>query len=574
MRARARVRDDARGPRSARPAGRALLGRGARPRARGGCCAACWALTQLLVQVQAPRRPVGERERARRRARAALPRRARDVRRVAAGRSRSRAVARWLAAAGARRALEAGACSRSAGSSRSRCCSSRSASSRRRRGSRSACPTPGGARPLAMATRERPSASTSPGSAPCSARRTRITASSATTRAATTPSAAAPGAAAAAAAPRRAQGGAGLDMSPAGTCACGRPRSPSTKLGATFLRTGSAFSGPAHRGRRLPARRRRSRRGNGYRGDDKPAAHSRPPLSSRAYGPQNVLAILLPQLHTETAQPPLNLPDPPVTAPSRAAGAPVVSATRMQSWRAWNAAKLPGRAVNRFVRGWVGERLTIEVHRTACVVTHPPGGERANSALVNAANERLAGARFRGRVLARALRRARRPRRRAVRDGRVLDGRRTRERVRRRAAPRAPRSRRRRRRALPRAARCSRRASRLREVRRRHHAVAPFYRPGEPRGAWAAPLRSAYVAAFDVAAEAALPTIAVPLLGGRARRRPRGRRGGAVAAEAAVGWRRGEAPSPARPDSRFAPDERRRARALRRARGAIADGGR
>ena len=66
----------------------------------------------------------------------------------------------------------------------------------------------------------------------------------------------------------------------------------------------------------------------------------------------------------------------------------------MQSWRAWNAAKLPGRAVNRFVRGWVGERLTIEVHRTACVVTHPPGGERANRALVNAANERLAGARF------------------------------------------------------------------------------------------------------------------------------------------------------------------------------------
>ena len=66
----------------------------------------------------------------------------------------------------------------------------------------------------------------------------------------------------------------------------------------------------------------------------------------------------------------------------------------MDRWRSWNAAKLPGRAVNRFVRGWVSRRLTIEVHRTACIVTHPPAGERSNDALVNPANERLAGTRF------------------------------------------------------------------------------------------------------------------------------------------------------------------------------------
>ena len=66
----------------------------------------------------------------------------------------------------------------------------------------------------------------------------------------------------------------------------------------------------------------------------------------------------------------------------------------MDRWRSWNAAKLPGRAVNRFVRGWTSPGLTIEVHRTACIVTHPPAGERANDALCVPANERLAGTRF------------------------------------------------------------------------------------------------------------------------------------------------------------------------------------
>jgi len=67
----------------------------------------------------------------------------------------------------------------------------------------------------------------------------------------------------------------------------------------------------------------------------------------------------------------------------------------LDRWRSWNAAKLPGRAVNRWVRGWRSDRLAIEVHRTACIVTHPPGGEKVpNAALVNPANERLEGTNF------------------------------------------------------------------------------------------------------------------------------------------------------------------------------------
>ena len=55
--------------------------------------------------------------------------------------------------------------------------------------------------------------------------------------------------------------------------------------------------------------------------------------------------------------------------------------------------------MNRYVRGWVGRAsalglAAIEVHRTACIVTHPPGGEHANRALVNPANEQLVGTRF------------------------------------------------------------------------------------------------------------------------------------------------------------------------------------
>ena len=59
----------------------------------------------------------------------------------------------------------------------------------------------------------------------------------------------------------------------------------------------------------------------------------------------------------------------------------------LERWKTWSASKLPGRAVNRFVRGWAVPRLSlsIEVHRTACIVTHPPGGEGANDALCNPA---------------------------------------------------------------------------------------------------------------------------------------------------------------------------------------------
>ena len=70
----------------------------------------------------------------------------------------------------------------------------------------------------------------------------------------------------------------------------------------------------------------------------------------------------------------------------------------MDRWRSWNSQKLPGRAVCRHVRGWLGRQsnalAAIEVHRTACIVTHPPAGELANEALVNPANERLDGTQF------------------------------------------------------------------------------------------------------------------------------------------------------------------------------------
>ena len=58
----------------------------------------------------------------------------------------------------------------------------------------------------------------------------------------------------------------------------------------------------------------------------------------------------------------------------------------MDRWRSWNSQKLPGRAVCRHVRGWLGRQsnalAAIEVHRTACIVTHPPAGELASEALV------------------------------------------------------------------------------------------------------------------------------------------------------------------------------------------------
>lgn len=74
----------------------------------------------------------------------------------------------------------------------------------------------------------------------------------------------------------------------------------------------------------------------------------------------------------------------------------------MDQWRQWSAQKLPGRAVCRLVASWRPVRTAapwcglaaIEVHRTACIVTHPPAGETANAALVNPANERLAGTDF------------------------------------------------------------------------------------------------------------------------------------------------------------------------------------
>ena len=86
---------------------------------------------------------------------------------------------------------------------------------------------------------------------------------------------------------------------------------------------------------------------------------------------------------------------------SRIALIDVSGGLAMQRWRAWNSQKLPGRAVNRYVKGWVQDNAlcrnaltAIEVHRTACIVTHPPGGEDAKQVLINPGNETLAGTRF------------------------------------------------------------------------------------------------------------------------------------------------------------------------------------
>ena len=61
----------------------------------------------------------------------------------------------------------------------------------------------------------------------------------------------------------------------------------------------------------------------------------------------------------------------------------------LDQWRAWSAHKLPGRPACKYVRGWEGAPLSIEVHRTACIVTHPPGSEGANDALSYTREESL-----------------------------------------------------------------------------------------------------------------------------------------------------------------------------------------
>lgn len=215
----------------------------------------------------------------------------------------------------------------------------------------------------------------------------------------------------------------------------------------------------------------------------------------------------------------------------------------LDRWRSWNAAKLPGRAVNRFVRGWTSPNITIEVHRTACIVTHPPGDSRCN-ALVNPANERLVGTRFSpeqcwkelygdplhgrwdsdlatypfqsidglvtefgGGELQAALE--------ALPD----DG----------SGVRCPTG----------SAVVTRRCGELNEMFDAVvHAVPPFYRLAPDSSSWAGELTRSYHAAFEAAQLEGLTTLAVPLMGTGARgsELPRQAHALDVAARAAVSW--------------------------------------
>ena len=223
----------------------------------------------------------------------------------------------------------------------------------------------------------------------------------------------------------------------------------------------------------------------------------------------------------------------------------------MDRWRTWNAQKLPGRAVSRWVRGWVathcGTLAGIEVHRTACIVTHPPGGDRANDALVNPANEQLAGTRFTPEECWKNLHgdptTGRWDKEYATYPSQAIDGLVTEFggdalRIALEALPvdgegsRCPTG----------GALLTPATSELCELYKSLiHAVPPFRR-GSEASDWAEKLQRTYHSSFDVAAHRGLEALAVPLLGA-------GARGASVseamsvAASAAVSWRAGNATS-------------------------------
>jgi O-acetyl-ADP-ribose deacetylase (regulator of RNase III) len=220
---------------------------------------------------------------------------------------------------------------------------------------------------------------------------------------------------------------------------------------------------------------------------------------------------------------------------------------KMDRWRTWNAQKLPGRAVNRYVRGWVrreAERnglCSIEVHRTACIVTHPPGGERANMALVVPANEQLHGTRFTPEQCWKYLHgdpvKGRWDKDFVVYPTQSIDGlvtefggeelRMTLE-----AVPADAHGRR----APVGTAVVTPASHELRELYTYLiHTCAPMHRLLEP-SEWQFQIRSAYFAAFDAAHQGTFDTIAMPLLGAGARGAPMGD-AMRVAAGAAVSWR-------------------------------------
>ena len=263
----------------------------------------------------------------------------------------------------------------------------------------------------------------------------------------------------------------------------------------------------------------------------------------------------------------------------------------MDRWRTWNAQKLPGRAVNRFVRGWVGRGsglASIEVHRTACIVTHPPGGERANRALVNPANESLAGTQFTPEECWRILHGDPTTGRwdkdyvtyphQAI-DGLVTEFGGDELRIALNATPADAQGR-----------RCpvghAVTTSTFFELRELYdtliHAVPPRYRTLEA-DEWEAALTKTYHAAFDAARRGGLLSIALPLLGAGANGAPLPD-AMRVAAEAAVRWRPAHAGGAAEmpmPMARFGVQSSSDAHALvteveaaiQRAAGAEADGG-
>ena len=217
----------------------------------------------------------------------------------------------------------------------------------------------------------------------------------------------------------------------------------------------------------------------------------------------------------------------------------------MDRWRTWNAQKLPGRAVNRYVRGWVGRSnnmlARIEVHRTACIVTHPPGGERANHALVNPANDQLVGTRFTPEECWKNLHgdptTGRWDKDFVVYPHQAIDGLVSEFGGDGLAAALAAQP------ADAHGRRCrvgsalmTPAFSELLELYEGLiHAVPPTYRLLEPHE-WADQLRSTYHAAFHTAQRAGVATLAVPLLGAGARGAPMAD-AILVAAEAAISWR-------------------------------------
>jgi len=242
----------------------------------------------------------------------------------------------------------------------------------------------------------------------------------------------------------------------------------------------------------------------------------------------------------------------------------------MDRWRTWNAQKLPGRAVNRYVRGWIGRGgnalAAIEVHRTACIVTHPPGGEHANHALVNPANEGLVGTRFTPEECWRNLHgdptTGRWSEDYVVYPTQAIDGLVTEfgGEALKLALESLP--------ADQQGHRCSvGRAVATPALGELHelyssliHTVPPLYRTLAP-DVWEAQLRSTYQAVYDTAHRLGLLAIAVPLIGAGARGAPKVD-AIRVAAEAAVTWSVDGATDGAVPTARFGVQDSSTAHAL------------